>query len=373
MKTIASKIVSSVTLLSLLAAGCGRKTSSDKASSPAAQGENTPATPATTATPATSTEETASPAVAVDGSNINGYYLATFITMNPHVNGTLPGSATFYRKEDRLHAYLRLFAGSPKAWHQQKVYTGTRCPSMADDTNADGYIDIIEAEAVVGKVLIPLDADLTTQNSGRNFYPVGDPSGSYHYERVVSFNRFLQDLKSDDKNLEDNVVKLAADEPLILEGKIIMIQGTAETVEYPETVASSNRHLPFQTLPIACGIFKKADIAPGSPDDEVIPGPVADVIEGQDRPAPDEEGTTTEVGGNTNGNTNEAERNTETRDEHGNRTSTGNGTTGRSETSENDDTPENDSGHTDSSPPSTPNDGTEEEPETDSETSDPLP
>lgn len=325
MITLYSKIISSVTLLSLLAASCGQKTSSSKASPPSAQEEDLPVVEEE------EEEGTETPAGPADGSNISGYYLATFSTLNPHVNGTLPGSATFYRKEDRLFAYLRLFASAPKAWHQQKVYTGTRCPTLADDANTDGYIDIVEAETVVGKVLIPLDADLSTQNSGRNFYPVGDLSGSYHYERVVNFNRFLQDLRSEDKNTEDNIIKLSTQEPFLIEGKVVMIQGTAETIEYPETVASTNRHRPFQTLPIACGVFKKADITPGLPDNGTIPGPIADVMEGQDLPAGEEGDTTSNGNGNTNGGTNEAETETETRDEHGNRTRGGNDTTGRSE------------------------------------------
>lgn len=306
MKSELKSLVTSVALLGILASACGQKSSGKKNESggntvPGRQGEST------------------SHSVAPDGTNIDGYYLATFTTLNPHINGTIPGSATFYRKEDRFFAFLRLFAGAPKAWHQQKVYTGSRCPTPADDANNDGFIDIVEAEAVVGKVLIPMDADLGTQMSGRNFYPVGDLSGSYHYERVVSFSRFFNDLKGEDKVPEDNIIKLAPDQGLDIVGRVVMVQGTAETIEYPETVASTNRHKPFQTLPIACGIFKKNDVGPGTPYDETIPGPVADVEEGQDRPAPDDLPTGTSGSSGTTG-TNESETGeSETQDENGNR------------------------------------------------------
>lgn len=306
MRKMPIKIISSITLIGLLLASCGK--SGGGGSSGAKENEETPAG---------STNRTN---LATDGSNIQGYYKATFITLNPQVNGTLPGSVTLYRKEDRLFAYLRLFAGHPKAWHQQKIYTGDRCPTQSDDKNNDGYIDIFEAEAVLGKVLIPLDADLGTQNSGRNFYPVGDLSGSYHYERVVNFQRFFNDLKAEDKDPDDNMVKLAADEPLDFEGKVIMIQGTAETVEYPETVRTTERHKAFQTLPIVCGIFEKADVTPGSAYSEDIPGPIADVVEGQDIPAPEDDTTTTPGGGTTtSGGNNDSDRGeSETEDESGN-------------------------------------------------------
>lgn len=248
--------------------------------------------------------------IPIDGSNIEGLYKAKFVTLNSNVNGTLPGSATFFRKEDRWFAYLRLFAGMPKAWHMQNVYEGTRCPTANDDLNLDGFIDIIEAQAVLGKILIPLDADISSQNSGRNFYPLADLSGSYHYERVTSFKRFFNDLKSEDKNPDDQIRKLAPDEGLKLVGKAIMIQGVTEDIELPDTVQTLERRRPFQTLPIACGIYEKVETLPGDPYVEEIPGPVADVIEGQDQPAPSEdsqEDDTSEGSGSSTGGTNDSD------------------------------------------------------------------
>ncbi|HLT22754.1 MAG TPA: hypothetical protein VKZ84_04895 [Bacteriovoracaceae bacterium] len=226
-----------------------------------------------------------------DGSNIEGKYIARFTTLNPHVNGTVPGSVTFFREKDRVMVYLRLFAGYPKAWHQQKIYEGTRCPTLADDTNGDGYIDIVEAEAVLGKVLIPLDADISSQRSGRSFYPLGDPSGSYFYERTTSFSRLFRDLK-DIKNASEEFKKLGPDEGFSLEGKAVLVQGVSQEVEFPETVASTSRYKPFQTIPIVCGIFVEDNQVTGTLDDGEIPGPIADIEEGQDRPARDGDGET---------------------------------------------------------------------------------
>lgn len=227
----------------------------------------------------------------VDGSNIKGHYQATFITLNPHVNGTIPGSANFFRKEgeDRLYVYVRLFAGGVKAWHMQHVYTGGRCPTQNDDTNLDGFIDINEAEAVLGKILIPLDSNISSQEAGRRFFPLADASGYYHYERITSFARFLRDLQAEDKNPEDDLVKLAPNEGLRIAGKTVLIQGVVDTLDLPETVGTKGRFRATQTLPIVCGVFEPVTSAPGVPyvQDE-IPGPIADVVEGQDRPAEDE-------------------------------------------------------------------------------------
>lgn len=248
-----------------------------------------------------------------------GQYLAEFTTINGHVVGTIPGSATIHMKESKLYTYLRLFGGSPKAWHQQSIHLGNRCPTLKDDTNGDGYIDINESNAAVGNVIVPLDSDISTQNSGRNFYPLGDLSGNYHYERITSYERFLSDLRDADKNPADNVVKLTPDEPFTFENKVIIIQGTAETVIYPPTVGTTGRFKPFQTLPIVCGVFKRVTTTPGVPDTGIIPGPVAEVEEGQDRPSEDPLPDTT-TPGETDTTTNDSDRGEdETSDDEGNR------------------------------------------------------
>lgn len=243
----------------------------------------------------------------VDGMSVDVHYLAPFTTLNSQVNGTIPGSATLQRKDDKIFAYIRLFAGGPKVWHPQNVYTGGRCPTLADDTNGDGFIDINEAEAVLGNILIPLDADISSQRAGRNFFPLGDLSGSYFYERITSFNRFLSDLQSADTTPEDNIVKLGANEGLVIEGRVVLIQGVANTVILPETVGSKARYRAFQTLPIACGVFSKVTAMPGAPDNGQIPGPVAPVEDGQEQPLPDSEIPTNGTGGTVSGGTNDAD------------------------------------------------------------------
>lgn len=285
MSKISLNVISSLAVLSLVA-GCGK----DSGSSSSGSGNGT------------GVERQLEEAAPVDGSNIDGHYQAKFITLNPHVNGTIPGSANLLRKDDRLYAYVRLFAGGVKAWHMQHIYTGGRCPTMSDDTNGDGFIDINEAEAVLGKILIPLDSDLGSQTSGRRFFPVADLSGYYHYERITSFRRFLNDLQAPDKDPNDDLVKLPPGEGLNIVGKTVLIQGVTETVEFPETVGTKGRFKPFQTLPIVCGNFEKVDQVPGEPyTDTGAPGPVADVIEGQDRPADEDIPDTGETTGGTGG------------------------------------------------------------------------
>ncbi len=294
MKNMKNRIVLSLAVLTT-AISCGGGDSSKGGRSQAAPSEQVEGGP-----------------VPTDGSNIQGHFRATFTTLNPQVNGTIPGSANFYRQDERIFAFVRLFAGGVKAWHPQHVYTGGRCPTSNDDTNGDGFIDIVEAEAVLGKILIPLDADISSQSAGERFYPLGDLSGYYHYERITNFGRFLEDLQKPDVDPADDVVKLDPGAGLNLTGRTVLIRGVVETVVFPETVATKGRFRPFQTFPIACGVFEEVTSAPGTPYNEgEIPGPVAEVEPGQDRPAPEEDttggdGTTTGGSSGTTG-TNESD------------------------------------------------------------------
>ena len=243
-----------------------------------------------------SDEERARREEVLDESSIDGLYQAKFTTLNPHINGTIPGSLTFSREKDRLITFVRLFAGGPRAWHPQGVYLGKRCPNLGDDKNGDGYIDIVEAMAVVGKMIIPLDANINSQSSGKNFYPMADLSGYYHYERVASFRRLFGDLRDKDRDPEDHIAKLDSNEKFSFERRVFMVQGVVQETELPESVAGLGKRKPYQTLPITCGIIQKVTGTLGVPDDGEIPGPVAEVIEGQDQPAPPEEEDTTSGG-----------------------------------------------------------------------------
>ncbi len=275
MKKYISQTVSIVTLASLVAAcGGGGGSSSGARNRGGAPG-----------TPGTRVNEEA----VTDGSNIQGSYKAVFSTLNPQVNGTVPGSLTILRKEEKLYFYLRLFAGKPQTWHPQNIYLGSRCPTAADDTNGDGYIDINEGNKVWGNVLVPLDHEPTTQRGGRNFYPMSDLSGSYFYERIVNFNSFFADLKAADPTPEDNISKLAPTEGLSLIGKVVVVQGVDAATILPETVGTAGRYRNFQTLPVVCGVIQKSDEAPGNPDATEIPGEVGSAEEWTDAPAPADE------------------------------------------------------------------------------------
>lgn len=220
----------------------------------------------------------------MDGSNIRGIYMAKLQTLNPGINGTIPGSVTLQRVDDEFKAYVRLFSGGPNTWHQQYITVG-RCPGAQDDLNQDGVIDGPEGRLAWGDTLIPLDNDIRSQRAGIHIYPLSDEAGSYYYERTTSFEKMFADLKEEDVNFEDHLAKLGEDEGLHFPGKIVVILGVSDQTLLPATVASFDNYPVHQTVPIACGVLDKLTQIPGE-DDNGIPGPVEEVTPGEGTPAP---------------------------------------------------------------------------------------
>lgn len=234
---------------------------------------------------------------AATGDNIQGRYVAHFNTLNPQVNGDIPGSAVILRDENRLKMFVRFSLGAPSAAHFQNIHKGKRCPQLpGDDTNGDGYIDIKEAMKVVGPVIVPLDADISSQRSSNRFWPKAFENGSYTWNETTSFKHFWSDLKREDWDEDDNIVKLAEDEGLAIPGKVVLIQGVNEEKgeTLPETVESHKRYPAYVTLPVACGIYMPEPAEEGTVYVDQIPPEIgtAPVQPGQDRPAPEGAGET---------------------------------------------------------------------------------
>lgn len=202
----------------------------------------------------------------------NYTYMAPFTTINQPVAGIISGSATLHRLEDKFYADVRFNGLHGNLIKPQYVHTGSRCPTMADDTNGDGFIDALEGEAVYGQVLIPLDADLSSQDRGSSYFTMTNPWGFYEYHQVTSYSRFMKDLTETDTDPDDNFVKLTDEKSLSLASRVVVVFGVPKETVLPTTVARRGRLANFQTLPIACGVFSQVVTVPGTVDtDEGTP------------------------------------------------------------------------------------------------------
>lgn len=198
--------------------------------------------------------------IQADGSNINGIYAANLLPMNYNLHFKSVGAATLQREGDNFSAKARMKYGPKSTPHVQAVYTGRRCPSIQDDLNKDAYIDMKEAMVAIGQISIPLDSDLDSQSGGS--YPSGDAAGKYFYEATASFERMFADLKAPDTDPNDNMIKLPESEGLTFPGRVVLIQGVADSIKLPATVTAFEGQDVHKTLPVACGILWKVGEIP---------------------------------------------------------------------------------------------------------------
>lgn len=207
-------------------------------------------------------------------SEAEGTYVAEMQVMNRGVGGAISSSLSITKDGERMIAYIRFNGGMPSVSHQQRVHVGTACPTQDDDKNGDGYVDINEAYDRVGKILFPLDADISSQERGMSLWPMADIYGSYNWERATNFQRFISDLREPDLNGDNDFAKLGPGGALNLDGRVVLFHGTnKETSNLPDTVGTRGRLANFQTIPIACGVIRKVSTVPGAPENDPSLGP----------------------------------------------------------------------------------------------------
>ena len=239
---------------------CGNKKSGKKTPN-VLQAENAPESQTTTTTGGISQNETPM----ADGSNVQGIYVADLYPINYNLQFLKGvGRAAIVRDGDTFTGKVKLDYGSRQTVMKQAVYTGRRCPNMTDDLNKDAFIDIQEAMIAIGKVTIPLDGNLDSQMAGLETFPVGDvATGRYMYQMTASFERMFADLKGVDENLTDSIVKIAEQDGITLPGRIVMIQGLAESVDLSlYRVAAVEGETAHSSSPIACGVLWKVEALP---------------------------------------------------------------------------------------------------------------
>lgn len=155
--------------------------------------------------------------------------------------------------------WARMFFQGPYTGHSslQYIHVGSRCPTMDDDTNGDGFLDFDEAHDVLGDILIPLDSILETQLRGLNKFPKLKQKNSYFYSEATNYSRMIADLKAEDIFPVDRMTKLQNNEALDLERRIVVVYGVSDARSLPSTVSSYDGLPPQASLPVACGEIKE--------------------------------------------------------------------------------------------------------------------
>jgi hypothetical protein len=201
-------------------------------------------------------------ATAPDGSNINGIYAAELWPVNYNLHFKTLGMAALKRDGDTFEAMVNMKYAPKGTVLKTAVYTARRCPTIKDDLNKDAYIDILEARLAIGKITIPFDSDLDSQMGGHNSYSASTIDGKFVYRQTASFSRMFADLQGADEDSSDQMVKIGQGEGMTLPGRIVLVQGLAETIDLPESVATTDGENSHATIPVACGVLWKVTEMP---------------------------------------------------------------------------------------------------------------
>jgi hypothetical protein len=201
--------------------------------------------------------------------DLKGIYQAKLRTINPDISKYLNGSLSILIENNLFHANIRFSQGPIDSLHEQAIYKGERCPEKGDDLNGDGLIDLEEASKVFKGKIVPLDDDLSSQRMGSGIYPKSDQYGSYLWGRKVLLEELINDLKDEDLNPHDDLIKLDLDDVFQLENLLIIVKGIHKEIELPDTVASIRNQDMHDTFPIACGIIKRITKTPGIIDHDI--------------------------------------------------------------------------------------------------------
>jgi hypothetical protein len=173
-----------------------------------------------------------------------GSYLAILRPLNNSLSGFLPTGGAEVEIQDETVQIKTYLDDDARVTHLQSIHTGQRCPTLSDDSNGDGLIDINEAYKAVGEVLIPLDADINSAVNAEGIYPLG---GGYTYTAQASL-----------ANLE-NDVRQRVNQNLNLSGRVVLIHGVNGWTTLPDSVNTRNGMLKQASIPVACGILKRTN------------------------------------------------------------------------------------------------------------------
>ncbi|KRM59950.1 hypothetical protein C5L31_000039 [Secundilactobacillus malefermentans] len=182
-------------------------------------------------------------------------YEAQIVPLNDTKIGTSAhGTATFLEENDKLTITIEMFDTPANTEHWEHFHgfpdgKDAAISTIDQDTNLDGFVDLMETEAVSGTTMVAFDDAPENIDIPHDRYPVSDANGHFSYTQVVPLS-----------TLQANFEKAFGSKDLQLDKRVIYIHGVPASLELPATVAGMvgdfDAHV---TLPIAVGKIKRVD------------------------------------------------------------------------------------------------------------------
>jgi hypothetical protein len=185
-----------------------------------------------------------------------GNFYANLFPINPQeeaVEGYL--NISIYKKQ--FWARVKLNGSKTQIAHHQYIHLNSTCPSLLNDLNFDGFLDVQEVFFSSGNILLPLDSDLSSQLNGIHQFPKIKKQKSYYYSKSAHSEKIMKDLRSKKNRESDLFIKLKRFQALDLEKRVIIVFAVRE--DYPLNLSQINLEelSPHSIIPLACGVIKK--------------------------------------------------------------------------------------------------------------------
>lgn len=181
-----------------------------------------------------------------------GFFRVTLLPLNESLNLKSMGEFHFHLDSEKFSVRGYMKNIEPAIKHFQMIHEGEKCPTMKSDLNQDGVIVFEELINVVGKKIIPLDGNLSSQLQGIDYGPVGDDFGEYVYKKTVQKEAMLEDLYAEDDAYFDELKKLELQEKIRLNRRVLVIYGISPQMSLPDSIDTLDHNI-HEYMPIACG------------------------------------------------------------------------------------------------------------------------
>lgn len=198
-----------------------------------------------------------------------GIYRAVLSPLNNSLAGETSGTVEIRIEADEFIVRNHIKGAPAGVKHLQNIMEAQVCPSMSHDANGDGIIDASEMLKSTGKILIPLDSNLSEQLLGIDYGPISNGRGNYIYRRSTGFSELLSDLQAIDPDPVDPITKLETGSALNLSGRVVVIHGVRSGTASADTVSSIRGLTNEQMMPIACGRLVRVENEGPEPEIEV--------------------------------------------------------------------------------------------------------
>jgi hypothetical protein len=175
-------------------------------------------------------------------------YVAKLLPPNAEkIGSSASGTADLQVADGKLNVSIDLAGLTPGLMHLQHFHgfpdgRNAVCPTAKEDANGDGFIDLIETEAVAGTTMLPFHEHPVTLEIPSDTYPVADHSGAASYRHTDSVDELEKALK---EKFKAPVLDLAK--------RVIFVHGVASDAKLPDSVKSLPGVPAQVTIPVACG------------------------------------------------------------------------------------------------------------------------